>query len=318
MLSSKDLITQMSSDLGMLPQHVSNIIRTAPIRYKIFYIPKKKGGIREVAQPAREVKAIQYWLIRKLESQLPIHSAATAYHPGSSIKFNAAQHSGSNYLLKMDFKDFFPSIYIGDIVRHLELHCGTLYDISAIKLIAYTCCWSPRRQGPLRLCIGAPSSPLISNSIMFELDSRLAEIAKMDGVKYTRYADDLAFSSSGFNVLSKYIELVKTTVNEIDCPHLTINNSKTVLASRGGKRVITGITLTPDHKLSIGRDRKRLIRAMYHRYLCGELSEKESEKLIGLLAFADNIEPGFTERIIESYKTKFLGPASARKPNGRI
>jgi RNA-directed DNA polymerase len=108
-------------------------------------------------------------------------------------------------LLKMDFRNFFPSILMTDIVRHLEIHCGQQYDSSAIKLIAYVCTWAPKRQGPLRLCIGAPSSPLLSNSVMFDFDKQLSSAAASDRVTYTRYADDLALSSrtSGINNLPR-------------------------------------------------------------------------------------------------------------------
>jgi RNA-directed DNA polymerase len=304
MLSAKDLITHMSSDMGMLPDHLKSIIRTAPLRYKVFYIPKRNGGTREVAQPAREVKAIQRWLVRKLKTQLPLHSAATAYRSGSSICLNASQHSESNYLLKMDFRDFFPSISLSDIVRHLEIHCGEVYDESAIRLIAYVCAWAPKRQRRLRLCIGAPSSPLLSNSVMYDFDSRLAALALADGVTYTRYADDIALSSRDFGIVNKYTDLVANLAQEIAYPRLVVNTAKTVLASRAGRRVVTGITLTPDFRLSIGRERKRLIRAMYHRHLLGQLSPEEQQKLSGLLAFADSIEPGFSARLKKSSESR--------------
>ncbi len=92
MLRANDLLLQMSSDFGMLTGHLQSIVRTAPIRYKVFYIPKRSGGLREVAQPAREVKAIQRWLIKRLELLLPLHAAATAYRSGASIRNNALQH----------------------------------------------------------------------------------------------------------------------------------------------------------------------------------------------------------------------------------
>jgi len=293
MLHANDLIAQMSSDLGMLPVHLRDIIRTAPIRYKVFFIPKRSGGLREVAQPAREVKAIQRWLIRRLAPLLPLHDAATAYRTGASIRQNAQRHVASNYMLKMDFRNFFPSIVGADIVRHLERYCGEIYDASAIKLIAYVCTWARNRQGPLRLCIGAPSSPLLSNSVMFDFDVRLAATAQADGVSYSRYADDLALSATNSGALSIYPSLVLEISERLDYPRLAINEQKTVFASRAGRRVITGITLTADHKISIGRERKRAIRAMYHRMVLGQLNADEKQELAGLISFAEDIEPGF-------------------------
>ena len=294
MLCAKELLLEMSSDFGMLVGHLQSIVRTAPIRYKVFYIPKRTGGLREVAQPAREVKAIQRWLVKRLEPLLPLHEAATAYRLGASIKKNALRHTESSYLLKMDFRNFFPSIFITDIIRHLEIHCGKEYDTSAIKLIAYVSTWAPKRQGPLRLCIGAPISPLLSNSVMFDFDEQLSLAAASDGVTYTRYADDLALSSLTSGTLNSYPGLVSKLARTLSYPQLELNESKTVFASRAGRRVITGVTLTADRQISIGRTRKREIRAMYHRMILGKLSPAEQQKLAGLIAHANDIEPGFS------------------------
>lgn len=300
MLSANDLLSQMSIDFGMLPSHLQSIVRTAPIRYKVFHIPKRSGGLREVAQPAREVKAIQRWFIKRLELMLPLHAAATAYHSGASIRNNALWHVESNYLLKMDFRNFFPSILMTDIIRHLEAHCSQHFDSSAIKLIAYVCTWAPKRQGPLRLCIGAPSSPLLSNSVMFDFDTRLSSVAASDGVTYTRYADDLALSSKTSGGINTYPSVVAKMIEALDYPKLELNEKKTVFASRAGRRVLTGVTLTADHRLSIGRVRKREIRSMYHRMILGKLSPDEQKELAGLVAFANDIEPGFAAWLSKS------------------
>ncbi|NMM78886.1 hypothetical protein B2J89_19765 [Acidovorax sp. SRB_24] len=287
----------MSSELGMLPSHLSLIIRTAPLRYKVFEIPKKAGGSRTVAQPAREVKAIQRWVIRELTAHLPIHEAAMAYRPGVSIRRNAELHAASRYMLKLDFTNFFPSILRSDISSHLQCHCSNILSPDACELVAHVCCWAPDRSPPLRLCIGAPSSPLLSNSIMFEFDNLLASISSAEGVTYTRYADDITLSSRERGKIDRYERVVRDLLAGLDFPKLKINAGKTVYASRAGKRVVTGLVLTPEGDVSIGRDRKRLIRAMYHRSVLNELPEKEAQELAGLIAFADSIEPGFSARL---------------------
>jgi RNA-directed DNA polymerase len=303
MLTASDLLKQMSSDFGMLQAHLQSIVKTAPLRYKVFYIPKRSGGQREVAQPAREVKAIQRWLMQRIEPLLPRHAAATAYHSGASIKLNAEMHIESDYLLKMDFTNFFPSILMLDVIRHLEIHCGQKYDSSAIRLIAYLCAWAPNRQGPLRLCIGAPSSPLLSNSLMFEFDSLLSIAAASNDVTYTRYADDLALSSRTPGTLDNYPDLIEGLVVGLNYPRLQLNKKKTVFASRAGLRTITGVTLTASREISIGRKRKRQIRAMYHHEILGKLSQTEQERLAGLIAFAEDIEPGFSDWLSKSRGT---------------
>ena len=297
LLDSSGLLHRMSSELGMLPSHLSLIIRTAPLRYKVFDIPKKAGGSRTVAQPAREVKAIQRWVIRELTGHLPVHEAAMAYRPGVSIRNNAERHAASRYMLKLDFTNFFPSILRSDISSHLQRHCSNILSPDACELVAHVCCWAPDRNPPLRLCIGAPSSPLLSNSIMFEFDNLLASASAAEGVTYTRYADDITLSSRERGKVERYEKVVRDILAGLDFPKIRINAGKTVLASRAGKRVVTGLVLTPEGGVSIGRDRKRLIRAMYHRSTQNQISEQEAQELEGLLAFADSIEPGFSVRL---------------------
>lgn len=297
MQSADQLIAAMSVELGMLPRHLRDIIRTAPLRYKTFQIRKRNGALRDVAQPAREVKAIQRWLVDQLRPILPLHDCATAYRRGASIKENARRHLGSRYALKLDFSNFFPSISFEDITRHLAVYAPLHFDPSAARLIAYCCVWAKNRERPLRLCIGAPSSPLLSNSLMFSFDEQLTARATLDGVAYSRYADDITLSSLEHRILGSYPEFVSNTLHALVYPRLSLNEAKTVFISKAVKRVVTGICLTPDDQLSIGRERKREIRAMYHHQQTGRLAPEDIQRLNGLLAFAEDVEPGFVNRL---------------------
>lgn len=297
MESKDEVVRRVASDLGLLPNHVERIILTAPLRYKIFEIPKKNGGYREVAQPAREVKTLQRWVVRELKPLLPIHPAATAYQAGSSILSNAEAHAGSCYLLKLDFVDFFPSILRGDIRAHLDRYCAERFDAGARIVFSHLLCWVRKRIPPLRLCIGAPSSPFISNSILYDFDCSLSELANERDVTYTRYADDITLSARNRGQLDAFVPAVRDMLERLSYPRLSLNDGKTVQASRAGRRVVTGLVLTPEGRVSIGRERKRLIRAMYHRSLAGLLDPKELLQLSGLMAFAEGVEPGFCARL---------------------
>lgn len=297
-----DLICRMSADLGLLPRNLESIIRTAPLRYKKFSIPKRDGSLREIAQPAREVKEIQRWIVRDLHPYLPMHDAVAAYEKGCSIVHNANIHRTGRFILKMDFKDFFPSITINDVMRHLEKQCTGIYSPPEIKQLAFACVWTPTRKPPLRLCIGAPSSPFFSNSILYEFDETVYQYANACGVSYSRYADDLTFSTNQYDVLKKFPHRIKSILKEVSLDNIRLNTTKTVFASKAGKRVVTGIVLTPDDSLSVGRDRKRLARSMFHRFKLGLLTSDEQLKLFGLLAFIENVEPGFSDAIENRYK----------------
>ncbi|WP_269437073.1 reverse transcriptase domain-containing protein, partial [Cronobacter dublinensis] len=110
-------IIEIIANKTMLPSStVMAFINTAPYRYKKYYLHKKNGGLREIAQPARELKIMQRLILKSLSSNLPIHDNAFAYIEKKSIKLNALKHKKNSYFLKMDFEDFFNSIKPVDLI----------------------------------------------------------------------------------------------------------------------------------------------------------------------------------------------------------
>lgn len=299
----KSLISLAIEELPFSEREVRELLNSAPARYKVHYIEKRKGrGLRQIAQPTAEIKLLQRWAIGKYRDQLPVHSAAKAYIIGSGIQQHAAVHAQNSYLLKLDFKDFFPSIKGIDVRRHLAKHLGIPSE--ELSLLMRLFCWRGKPAGALRLSIGAPSSPFISNSIMFEMDSAIELKCKEYGAIYTRYADDLAISTNQPNVLSATYDFIQTLCRESKYPHFELNAGKTVFTSKKHHRQLTGLTLASDGKLSLGRDKKRLIRAMAHAYSIGKLKPDDFGKLRGWVAFAHSIEPAFVqglERMIGSH-----------------
>ena len=118
------IIQSIANDFMMNEDDLRVFLRTAPYRYKRYTIPKRNGkGIRHIAQPASAVKKLQIHTINNyLKKSLPVHGKATAYKKGSGIKRNASFHCSNAYLLKMDFKDFFPSIHTNDVIQHGRKH----------------------------------------------------------------------------------------------------------------------------------------------------------------------------------------------------
>ena len=108
------IVKLLSLETGLSEFAVRRIMQTAPHRYKVFYIPKRNGSMRRIAQPSKEVKLLQRVMVEKFLQFMPIHPAATAYNAGCSIVKNAKIHASDGPILKMDFKDFFPSIKKSD------------------------------------------------------------------------------------------------------------------------------------------------------------------------------------------------------------
>lgn len=271
------------------------LIYSASQRYKIHFIEKRNGrGKRLIAQPTAEVKVVQRWAIDKYIKQLPIHDAAKAYRHRISIKNHASAHAKNKYLLKVDFKDFFPSIKADDFIAHM---CRNLQVSVELASDLARLLFRHDKQAGLILSIGAPSSPAVSNTLMFEFDSRLHDFCVAHDVSYTRYADDLALSTNTPHVLDDVFKYIQSLIKEIAYPKLTINPAKTTNTSKKFQRQLTGLILTNDGQVSLGREKKRMIRAMANNYLHGKLPPLLHSRLKGFLAFAHSIEPAFVLKI---------------------
>ncbi|MGL3208293.1 retron St85 family RNA-directed DNA polymerase [Bradyrhizobium sp. BR 1433] len=308
------LMDVLTAGSGLSDHDVMKIVWNAPSRYKLYEIPKRQGGHRLISQPAREVKALQRILTSEILSTLPVHHSATAYRLGKSIKDNAAAHAANGPIKKYDFRDFFPSIVAKDWRSYCQRY-GVFSDPRDIWIS--TNLLFHRRPGSsrLNLAIGAPSSPSLSNVLMNDFDIRLSELVAQEQVTYTRYADDLTFSARRTGFLTRVERMLRQAIRETANPTLTLNNSKTVVATTKYKRFVTGLVLTNDHRVSLGHQRKRTIRAALHHYLNGKLDIAEQAQLAGMIAFASDIEPDFIVRLQAKYgSAAFQQLKSARLP----
>ena len=114
------------------------------------------------------------------------------------------------------------------------------------------------------LSIGAPSSPLVSNFFMYQFDCVLSKLCIEREIIYTRYADDLTFSTKHKDVLFVLPQLVKENLNDLFGNAIRINRKKTKFSSKAHNRHVTGITINNDGKISLGRERKRYIKHLVH------------------------------------------------------
>lgn len=286
---------------------VDQFAETAPIKYKRFEIAKRTRGTRLIAHPSRRLKDYQRLTVEFLEDYLPVHKAAHAYRKGSSIKKNASNHLKSRYLLKMDFENFFNSItpkHFTNFLNEIDVH----FSKRELELMTNLLFWSPNKTylGKLMLSVGAPSSPFISNSIFYFFDLKVSTFCKKNSINYTRYADDLTFSTNQKGLLFEVPEIIKSILNDSFSEKIYINERKTVFTSKAHNRHVTGITLTPEGKLSIGRARKRYISSLVYNYSKNALMNDQVNHLKGLLAFAYDIEPDFKSKMIKKYGLETL------------
>lgn len=310
------ILQELCEELCVEPDVFMRFSATAPHRYKVYDISKRNGkGTRTIAHPSKELKNVQRRLLEMLRELLPISRAAMAYQKGIGIKENAKVHVQSRYLLKMDFNNFFPSI-TPDLLFDVLSRRNINFTNDDVRLLRGLLFWKPVRKGGLVLSIGAPTSPLVSNSLLCGFDEKISEECVENSVFYTRYADDLTFSTNEKGGLFKFPELIQGVLNDEFLGKITINHEKTVYSSKAHNRHVTGITLTNDSLLSIGRERKRNISAAVHHYLKGSLKEEEIASLQGKVSFARHIEPDFFERLEKKYGKNAISKLMSHKNAG--
>jgi len=161
----------------------------------------------------------------------------------------------------------------------------------------------------MRLAIGAPSSPVMSNILMMKIDTQIATKMLEDDIIYTRYADDMTFSARRTGYLVKTISDVASIIRSNQYPKLSLNTEKTTYITKKYGRYVTGLTITNEGTISIGRDKKRLIHSTVHRAKNGLLSKDESQILAGMLAYVNAVEPHFIEVLKNKYGAETLEKA---------
>ncbi|PWG78058.1 hypothetical protein DDR33_24270 [Pararcticibacter amylolyticus] len=239
--------------------------RVNPNRYRTFTVKKKSGGVRMIHAPTKGLMEIQKSLNLILNCVFNAHSSAFGFVPGKSIRDNAAVHAGNYYVYNIDLKDFFFSIDQARVWKCFQLapfllgkKTDTLNDekgknLEVVNMISALCCAEietgmQQTDGTLNIVKknvvpqGAPTSPIVTNIVCQRLDFLLAAAAKRFGLKYSRYADDITFSSlhNVYQTDSDFIAEIKRVIKE---QGFQINSSKTRLQKMDERQTVTGLVV---------------------------------------------------------------------------
>ena len=210
-------------------------------RYRTFHIRKKSGGLREIKAPCYQLNIILRILNIALGAVFEPDSVAMGFAPGRSVVNNAQKHVGHNYVFNIDLKDFFPSIPQARVWKRLQLEPFN-FSQEIVNVVAGLCCSYNEELGQNVLPQGAPTSPLLTNAICCNLDRKMKGLAKRFGLHYSRYADDMTFSSM-HNVYQEGGEFRKELLKIISEQGFTINDKKTRLLKTGCRQEVTGLTV---------------------------------------------------------------------------
>ena len=212
-------------------------------RYYIFKIKKKSGGERTIMAPYDTFgKLLQYFNVI-LQTLFTPHPSATGFVLGKSIATGAQMHIGKNYVYNIDLKDFFHSF---ERKRVKWMFTQAPFNLSGEReplafLLASLCTHPIEIEGQTRIILpqGAPTSPTLTNILCYALDKKLSGLAKRFGATYSRYADDITFSSNK-SIFKKEVFLSELQ-RIITSQGLTINEKKTRLQEKEYRQEVTGL-----------------------------------------------------------------------------
>lgn len=231
--------------LNMKKKDFYKIYYSLTTQYKESSIPKNNGkGFRRLTSPSENLKYIQRWILDTVLAELIIHDKAIGFSIGKSTVLNAKYHINQEFLLKMDLKDFFPSISKKRVYGFFR---SIGYNENVALFFTDFCTH--------KNCLpqGAPTSPYISNLICLKLDYRLDSLCKKRNLTYTRYADDISISGG------KKTKYIKKNVQEIiEDEGFFVNHEKTVIVYKNKRQKITGVVV--NDKPSIPKEMYRKIR----------------------------------------------------------
>lgn len=215
--------------------------KLAPKRFRTFHIRKKSGGRREIKAPCRQLDKILTCVNILLKAVYEPSDAAMGFAAGRSVLQNAQVHVGHNYVLNLDLKDFFTSIPQARVWKRLQLPPFN-FPVEIANILAGLCCTFDEDVKTNVLPQGSPASPLLTNAICDKLDRRLKGVAKRFGLHYSRYADDITFSSM-HNVYQEGSEFRTEVERIISDQGFTLNPAKTRLLKKGRRQEVTGLTV---------------------------------------------------------------------------
>lgn len=243
-------------------KYLRSIITRAHDAYKPFMIRKRGGGGRLIAPPEPQLLAVQRWIARNVLAQRPVHASSMAYAGGSSPLKCAMRHVGARWLLKFDIHDFFESIpekrvyavfracgYQALVAFELTRLCTRVHSEYATIPQAWRSnrshgtpaiqAYSDRRIGHLPQ--GAPTSPMLSNLVSKPMDTVCADLASAAGLVYTRYSDDIVFSTGEDLTRGDVRNLVNDVTRIFAAFGHVLHRKKITIAPPGARKLVLGL-----------------------------------------------------------------------------
>lgn len=263
--------------------------------YTNFSIPKKSGGIRNIYAPNKNLKEVQRVIKQKLEQHINEYqklngiknNVSHGFERGKTIIINSEIHKNKKIVFNTDIKDFFSTIHFGRVRGFFIKNRYFQMEENIATMLAQLVCYNGA------LPQGSPTSPIIGNLICNTLDIKILRLCKKFKLNYTRYADDLTFSTNNKRFSDEFQLFYKNLEEEVNQSGFLINTNKNRFLCKDNRQTVTGLTV--NNKVNVSRDFYLKTRAMAHcLYNRGEFSidgEKASiNQLEGRFSFINRLD----------------------------
>ncbi|KAB2790410.1 RNA-directed DNA polymerase [Brucella anthropi] len=278
--------------LGISSALVRQIMHNPNYHYRVFPIQKSSGDPRMISTPKTYLKVMQWWINDNILNKIQLSESVHGFRKGKSYITNARVHFGARHILNVDIKSFFDNITTPQIANVFSSigYC----ESGSLTLAALT---SKQGKAPT----GAPTSPMIANAIFLKADEQLIEFARSKGLRYTRYADDLTFSSDhriDEEVVGKVNAIVKSS-------GFQLNDKKTKFMGPGDRQEVTGIII--NERMNLSKEWRNFARGYIHSILSNPSGNiQEMGRLLGiygvLLQVDQNKESNLTKNAYKAIR----------------
>ncbi|MBC8233971.1 reverse transcriptase-like protein [bacterium] len=285
-------IEELAEKLDESPEYFKSISKRIP---KLYYSPTKrkkpKGGVRKTNEPINKLKSLQSKILRNILESVPLNSCIHGYRKNHSPLTNAKPHVGKKFLLKLDIKDFFPSIHYKRVEKLFsDLGCSLEVSRMLTQLTTFQH-YLPQ---------GAPTSPYISNLIPANVDKQLQKICRRNNLPpHKRYGDDITIS--GNKNFSKLIPEIENTIKQNG-----FKISKKEFLTPKDRKVVTGLIVNT--KVNVPKEKVRKVCAIIHNCIkYGPDSQNREGKpnfkdsLRGHVEYIRSINPPLGDKLMQEF-----------------
>lgn len=336
-LASVLTLNHLAWSTGASYLYLRSIVQRSFDPYTDIVIHRRDGRkMRAISSPEPILMHVHRWILHQILEKLSVAPASFAYTPGSSIKDCAARHLGAKWLIKLDIRNFFesidearvyavfrgagyqslPAFELARICTRYALHAKHVDEKLFRPNIEYRMIRAYNTPFMGFLPQGAPTSGALANLVAKSLDARLARLAAEHRLVYTRYADDMTFSSGDPFERSRAIEIVKSASATIRRERFAVHDAKTRIVPPGARKIVLGLLVDgQEPRISVSM-RTRLCHhvrgveqfglAQHVRHMRFSSIEGLVRHVGGLISFAGDIEPAWAAGMAERWHRALL------------